>query len=636
MQEIMIVKTVRSAILKRNCLCAPSGFIPASAFFPPYCYLRAFRDTANTMIEEILRSNISAALKELFQAHNAQVAIEPTSADYIGDFTFVVFPYLKQSRKGPEQTASAIGEYLRQNMPDVASFNVIKGFLNLSISDSYWIRLLENNFDNNGFAESRPAVRQKILVEYSSPNTNKPLHLGHVRNIFLGYSIAQILKANGHEVYTCNLVNDRGIHICKSMLAWQKKGNGETPQSSGIKGDHLVGKYYVEFDKMYKQEQAVLIQGGMSEEEAAKQAPSILEAQEMLRRWEANDPETRTMWATMNGWVYEGFETTYKRLGVSFDTYYYESDTYLLGKEIVAEGLDSGVFFKKEDGSVWIDLTADGLDEKLLLRADGTSVYITQDIGTAQMKYDDFHCERSVYVVGNEQDYHFKVLQLICKKLGKPFAAGIYHLSYGMVELPAGKMKSREGTVVDADDLMNEMTQTAEETTKALGKTVDIESAQLPALYEMLGMGALKYFLLRVEPRKKMMFNPAESIDFHGNTGPFIQYTHARIRSVLRNAGTPVTTPLPVDLLVPEKALLRTLHDYPATVRQAGNEMSPAVIANYSYELSKKFNQFYHELSILKEEDPARRNLRILLSAMTANVLQSAFGLLGIGVPEKM
>ncbi|MFI5221354.1 MAG: arginine--tRNA ligase [Bacteroidia bacterium] len=592
------------------------------------------------MIEQKIKQIISSAFKHLYKVdvEKEKITLEPTSEDFDGDYTFVVFPYLKLSKKNPEQTANEIGSYLKEKVAEIGSFNVIKGFLNLSLSDNFWIGFLQNNFSEQNFGFAKEKTGQKILIEYSSPNTNKPLHLGHIRNNLLGFSLAEILKANGHEVHTCNLVNDRGIHICKSMLAWMKYGNGETPESTGMKGDHLVGKYYVEFDKMYKKEVGELKAGGMVQEEAEKNAPSILEAQELLQKWEQGDPETVKVWTTMNGWVYKGFEETYKKLGVQFDKFYYESDTYILGKEIVQEGLTKNVFFKKDDSSVWVDLTSDGLDQKLLLRSDGTSVYITQDIGTAELKFKDFGCEHSVYVVGNEQDYHFKVLKLICKKLGKSYADGIFHLSYGMVELPEGKMKSREGTVVDADDLIDEMKQTAKETTLALGKTEGLNETELNELYETIGMGALKYFLLKVDPQKKMMFNPAESIDFHGNTGPFIQYTHARIKSVLRNHSEKdfFIDLSKIMLNESEKELLKCIFSYPAALANSGREMSPGILANHIYQLAKSFNHFYHEYSVLKEENPDQRKFRLMICTLTATIIHSGFGLLGIKVPERM
>ena len=592
------------------------------------------------MIEQKLKQTISLAFKNCFFAEvdADKIALEKTSTDYEGDFTFVVFSYLKQSKKNPEQTANDIGNYVKENLPEVASFNVIKGFLNFSLTADFWIQFLKQNYDDQAYGIVRKLSGQKILVEYSSPNTNKPLHLGHVRNNLLGYAVANILKANGHQVTMCNLVNDRGIHICKSMLAWIKFGNGETPESAGMKGDHLVGKYYVEFDKQYKKEVLGLEATGISKEEAEKKAPSIIEAQQLLQKWEAGDKETVEIWKMMNDWVYAGFDTTYKKLGVRFDKFYYESNTYILGKEIVQEGLSKNVFFKKDDGSVWVDLTDDGLDQKLLLRGDGTSVYITQDIGTAELKYNDFGCERSIYVVGNEQDYHFKVLQLICKKLSKSYADGIYHLSYGMVELPQGKMKSREGTVVDADDLMDEMINTAKDTTIALGKTEGLNEEELQKLYETIGLGALKYFLLKVEPKRKMMFNPEESIDFQGNTGPFIQYTHARIKSILKNVeGKNLAFDVNnIQLHSLEKNIIDILHAYPSVIVNAGKEMSPGLVANYVYELAKSFSQLYHELSILKENNTDQRNLRIMICMFTANIIRQGFNILGINVPERM
>lgn len=591
------------------------------------------------MIQEILKNHIAIAFKSVYQVDvdSQLIVLENTKPDFDGDYTFVVFAYLKTSKKNPEQTANDIGEFLVEHAKEVQSFNVIKGFLNIVVSEAYWLDFLQSNFQNTCYGLGAK-TNQKILVEYSSPNTNKPLHLGHIRNNLLGFSVAEILKANGHEVYTCNLVNDRGIHICKSMLAWMK-GSRETPVSSGMKGDHLVGKYYVAFDKTYKEEIKSLMVEGKSEEFAEKNAPSILAAQQLLQKWEAGHEETVNIWKTMNGWVYEGFNVTYKKLGVKFDKFYYESNTYLLGKEIVQEGLDKGAFYQKEDGSVWIDLTADGLDHKLLLRGDGTSVYITQDIGTAELKYKDFACERSIYVVGNEQDYHFKVLQLICKKLNKSYAEGIYHLSYGMVELPHGKMKSREGTVVDADDLIDGMLQTAEETTKALGKTEGLAEKDLEVLYDTIGMGALKYFLLKVDPKKKMMFNPEESIDFQGNTGPFIQYTHARIKSILRNASnidfSNVDTSK-ISLQKAEKELIFLAFQYAEVIKDAGREMSPGVVCNYVYEVAKSFSSFYHECPILKESNEEQKKLRLQICHMTAYIIKSGFAMLGIHVPERM
>lgn len=578
------------------------------------------------------------AVKDLYQTDidaNA-VNLQETRKEFEGQVTVVTFPFTKVSRKGPDQTGTEIGEYLKANVNEVASFNVIKGFLNISIADEYWLAQLNNTILTDDFAVAKPNGR-KVMVEYSSPNTNKPLHLGHIRNNLLGFSLSEILSAAGYEVVKANLVNDRGIHICKSMLAWQQFGIGETPQSSGLKGDHLAGKYYVWFDKAYKQQIIELIEEGQTEEQAKKNAPLIKQAQEMLQKWEAGDEEVISLWKTMNGWVYDGFAETYKALGVSFDKYYYESDTYLLGKDIVEEGLQKGVFFKKEDGSVWIDLTADGLDQKLVLRADGTSVYITQDLGTAQLKYNDFHMDESIYVVGNEQDYHFKVLFLILDKLGKSWAKGLYHLSYGMVDLPSGKMKSREGTVVDADDLMADMYGTAKEQTDAAGKVEGLSDSEKDALYHTIGMGALKYFLLKVDPKKRLLFDPNESVDFQGHTGPFIQYTHARIKSVLAKAGyTGATTTLTNELDGVERDLIVSLTKFPETITEAAKGHSPAVIANYVYEVAKNYNKFYHEKSINQAETEDLKQFRMQLSAATANVINRGMKLLGIEVPERM
>jgi arginyl-tRNA synthetase len=587
-------------------------------------------------IEQELIQGIQKAFKEVYNTDTpAAPVIEQTKREFVGDYTFVVFPYLKLSKKKPEQTGNDIGEFLKKELAFVSGFNVIKGFLNIEIGDSFWVKFLNDNYALSDFGKSS-AKNKKIMVEYSSPNTNKPLHLGHIRNNLLGYAVAEILAYNGYEVIKANLINDRGIHICKSMLAWMKFGNGETPQSSGMKGDHLVGKYYVEFDKAYKAEIDQLVSGGMEKEHAEQEAPLIKGAKELLLKWEQGDAETLRIWKMMNGWVYEGFELTYKRLGVNFDKFYYESNTYLLGKKAVQEGLQQGAFYQKEDGSIWIDLTADGLDHKLLQRSDGTSVYITQDIGTAQMKYDEYKMDRSVYVVGNEQDYHFKVLQLILKHLGKVYAYGVYHLSYGMVDLPSGKMKSREGTVVDADDLLDELHHTSEKITKELGKTEGFTQEQLSELYEQIGQGALKYFLLKVDPKKRLLFDPKESIDFQGNTGPFIQYTYARISSVMRSAPAYTVVPESHSLLSEEKELIYTLYRFNEAVELAGKEMSPAVMANYAYELVKAYNKLYHELTILKETDEQKRNLRLMLSAMTRNVVKTSLRLLGIAAPEKM
>ncbi|MDR6943940.1 arginine--tRNA ligase [Mucilaginibacter pocheonensis] len=578
------------------------------------------------------------AIKHLYQTDVAPAAIslQETRKEFEGQITIVIFPFTKFSRKGPEQTGNEIGELLKSELKEIASFNVIKGFLNLSISDEYWIGQLYNHILRDDFAVAKPNG-QKVMVEYSSPNTNKPLHLGHIRNNLLGYSVAQILNAAGYEVVKTNLVNDRGIHICKSMLAWQKFGNGETPQSSGLKGDHLVGKYYVLFDKAYKTQIEELKAEGESEEEAKKNASIIKEAQQMLQKWEAGDAEVISLWKTMNEWVYVGFADTYKQLGVSFDKYYYESNTYLLGKDIIDEGLEKGVFFKKADGSVWIDLTADGLDEKLVLRSDGTSVYITQDLGTAQLKYNDFHMDKSIYVVGNEQDYHFKVLFLILRKLGKIGSDGLFHLSYGMVDLPSGKMKSREGTVVDADDLMEEIEATAKEQTEAMGKVDGFSEEDKLQLYHTIGMGALKYFLLKVDPKKRLLFDPNESVDFQGHTGPFIQYTHARIKSVLSKANYQVNNRVEItELDGVERDLIVLLTQFPGVISTAAAEYSPAVIANYVYDLAKAYNKFYHEKSILQAGDEVSKQFRLQLSASSAKVISKAMNLLGIDVPERM
>jgi len=578
------------------------------------------------------------AVKHLYQTDITADAInlQETRKEFEGQVTIVTFPFTKFSRKSPEQTGAEIGEFLKANLPEVAAFNIIKGFLNISIADSYWLDQLYTQILPDTFAVAK-SNGKKIMVEYSSPNTNKPLHLGHVRNNLLGFSVAEILTAAGYEVVKTNLVNDRGIHICKSMLAWQLFGNGETPESTGMKGDHLVGKYYVIFDKEYKKEIEFLKSEGQTEEEAKKNAPLIKQAQEMLLKWEANDEEVINLWKTMNTWVYDGFGKTYHALGVAFDQFYYESNTYLLGKDIVEEGLAKGVFFTKEDGSVWIDLTTDGLDEKLVRRADGTSVYITQDLGTAQLKYDDFKMNESIYVVGNEQDYHFKVLFLILQKLGKTWAQGLYHLSYGMVDLPSGKMKSREGTVVDADDLIREMEQTAKEQTEALGKVDGFSEADKEHLYHTIGMGALKYFLLKVDPKKRLLFDPNESVDFQGHTGPFIQYTHARIKSVMSRAGIDYADKINIQELSPvERDLIVILTQFPVIISDAAKGYSPAVIANYIYELAKVYNKFYHEKSILQAEDDSLKKFRLQLSAASAKVISKGMGLLGIEVPERM
>ena len=588
--------------------------------------------------EEFILSVVKRTTEELYGVSD-NIQIQKTRKEFEGDYTVVVFPLLKASRKSPEATATELGEKIVASTPEIKSFNVIKGFLNLAIDSSFWAARFQEivEAENYGMA---PASGRTIMIEYSSPNTNKPLHLGHVRNNLLGYSVATILKANGHNVIKVNLVNDRGIHICKSMLAWQLYGGGETPASSGMKGDHLVGKYYVEFDKHYKaQVKELMAEKGISEDEAKKQAPIMLQAQEMLRKWEAKDPEVYALWETMNGWVYEGFDVTYKAMGVDFDKVYYESQTYLLGKSLVEDGLKKGVFFRKEDNSVWIDLEADGLDQKLLLRGDGTSVYMTQDLGTALSRFEENSLDDMIYVVGNEQNYHFQVLKLVLKKLGYEWSDNIFHLSYGMVELPEGKMKSREGTVVDADDLIADMIGTAREMSDELGKLDGCSEEEAAAICEMVGLGALKYFILKVDPKKTMLFDPRESIDFNGNTGPFIQYTHARIRSILRKAeeaGIDASTYVNATLLPEEVELVKALAEYPAVVRTAGEQFAPSVIAAYAYDLAKQFNGYYHDHSILKEENEAVRSLRLKLAAEVARVIRSAMSLLGINVPERM
>ena len=590
--------------------------------------------TIESTIKNLILQSFSSLYNEAVKPED--IKLELTNKDHIGDYTFVVFPFLRISKQKPEETATNIGNFVKDNCRDIADYNVIKGFLNFELSTGYWLNFLKQNFLNPNYGKVSDGAGKKVMVEYSSPNTNKPLHLGHVRNNLLGFSVSQILKFAGYEVVKANLINDRGIHICKSMLAWQLYGNGETPESSGLKGDHLVGKYYVLFDKNYREEIKSLMAGGLTEEVAKKEAPLIKTAQEMLLKWEAGEAETITLWKTMNGWVYEGFEKTYNRMGVSFDKYYYESNTYLLGKDSVNEGLQKGVFVKDPDGSVWIDLTADGLDRKIVLRADGTSVYITQDIGTAQLKYDETKMDKSVYVVGNEQDYHFKVLKLILQKLEKPYANGVFHLSYGMVDLPSGKMKSREGTVVDADELMEDMQTTAKKITEELGKTEGFLATELEALYETIAMGALKYFLLKVDPVKRMMFNPEESIDFHGNTGPFIQYTRARICSILRNITTPLLVNTDAPLHQAEQDLLNTLSLFPSKISDAAEDYNPALIANYMFETAKAFNRLYHDVSILGETDVQLKQNRLAICTLTANTLKQGMNLLGITVPERM
>ncbi len=565
------------------------------------------------------------------------LTISSTKSEFEGDYTLVLFSFVKQLKKSPEQLGNEIGEAILKARPDIfTAYNVIKGFLNLTVADSYWINFLQTNFGNVKFG-SGMANGQKVMVEYSSPNTNKPIHLGHLRNNFLGWSVAQILKESGYETIKSCIVNDRGVHICKSMISWQLFANGATPQSTNTKGDHFVGEYYVKFNDEYKKQVEELIAGGMKKEEAEKEAPIMKGTQQMLFDWEAGKPDVIELWKKMNGWVYEGFDVTYKRIGSDFAKMYYESETYLPGKKFVEEGLKQGVFFKKEDGSVWIDLTDEGLDEKLVLRKDGTSVYITQDLGLAQEKYEDFKYDESIYVIADEQNYHMKVLKLILKKLGKPYADGIYHLSYGMVELPSGRMKSREGTVVDADDMIEEMVKVAKNKTEELGKVKDFTEAELIELYDTIALGALKFFLLRVDPKKRMIFNPEESIDFHGFTGPFVQYTHARIKSILRKQSAAGSQQLTVSsLLKLEKELIISLEQYPAIIEQAVAEHNPSVIAIYVFNLAKSFNTFYTEHSVMNAESEEKKQLRLQLSAMTANVIASGMGLLGIKVPERM
>lgn len=592
-------------------------------------------------LQDTLKQHIIQSVQQLYHIDLETVELQQTRKDFTGDITLVIFPLLRHIKGNPVQIGEQIGDYLKKHAGNLVSdFNVIKGFLNLVIADSYYINFLNQIKENKQFGLTAPNSKEAILVEYSSPNTNKPLHLGHIRNNLLGYSVAEILKAAGHKVYKTQIINDRGIHICKSMIAWQRFGNGETPESTGLKGDKLVGNYYVAFDKAYKEEIQQLIAEGKSKEEAEKQAPIFVAAQQMLRQWEAGDPEVISLWKKMNGWVYDGFAVTYKNLGVDFDSYYYESNTYLLGKDIVEKGLAQGVFFKKEDGSVWCDLTADGLDEKLVLRADGTSVYITQDMGTATQRVKDYpDVKGMVYTVGNEQDYHFKVLFLILKKLGYDWASHLYHLSYGMVDLPSGKMKSREGTVVDADDLIAEMEQTAKEISQELGKLDGYTEAQKEALYHTIGLGALKYYILKVDPKKRILFDPKESIDFQGNTGPFVQYTYARIQSILRKyteMGVADSTAMPDTLHEKEKALLKSITLFPAIVQEAAEEYSPAVIANYVYDLVKDFNSFYQNVSILGEKEPVKLHFRVVLCEKIGEIIAASFKMLGIQVPERM
>ena len=595
-------------------------------------------------IEEKLTAAVVSGLKALYgqDVPAAQVQLQKTKKEFEGHLTLVVFPFLRMSRKGPEQTAQEIGEYLTAHEPAVAAYNVIKGFLNLTVAPAAWIELLDDIHAQEQYGLT-PATPESplVMIEYSSPNTNKPLHLGHVRNNLLGNALANIIAANGNRVVKTNIVNDRGIHICKSMLAWLKYGNGETPESSGKKGDHLIGDYYVAFDKHYKAEVNELLEQGMTKEEAEAASPLMKEAREMLVKWEAGDPEVRALWKKMNDWVYAGFDETYRMMGVSFDKIYYESNTYLEGKKKVLEGLDKGLFYRKEDGSVWADLTNEGLDHKLLLRSDGTSVYMTQDIGTAEQRFADYPIDKMIYVVGNEQNYHFQVLSILLDRLGFEWGKSLVHFSYGMVELPEGKMKSREGTVVDADDLMAEMIATARETSGDLGKLEGLTPEEAEDIARIVGLGALKYFILKVDARKNMTFNPKESIDFNGNTGPFIQYTYARIRSVLRKAAEagitlPARLPEGISLSTKEEGLVQMLADFAAVVRQAGTDYSPSVIANYCYDLVKEYNQFYHDFSILREENEAVRQFRLVLSAEVAKIVKLGMGLLGIEVPERM
>ncbi len=593
-------------------------------------------------IDQLLQEEIVKAFKELFNhsLEASEISLQPTRREFEGTHTLVVFPFLKVTKKNPEESAKMLGEYLKSNSDAIRNYQVVKGFLNLILEDHVWTKLLTKinlDLDFGIF----PPNGDKVMVEFSSPNTNKPLHLGHLRNNFLGDSVSRILAAYGYEVMKVNLINDRGIHICKSMLAYSKYGNGETPESAGLKGDHLIGKYYVKFDQVYKEEIVKLVEQGIDPEEAKKTAPSIVEAQELLKKWEEGDTEVVALWKKLNQWVFDGFEKSYQNMGITFDKMYYESDTYVLGKDIVKEGLDKQIFFTKEDGSVWIDLTNDKLDEKLILRSDGTSVYVTQDIGTCEMKHEDFPFDKSVYVVGNEQDYHFKVLFKIMEKLGKPYADGLFHLSYGMVDLPSGKMKSREGTVVDADDLMDEMFQTAEKQTEELGKIEGLGEDEAQKLYKTLGLGALKYFLLKVDPKKRMLFNPQESIEFQGNTGPFIQYTHARISAILRRAkelqspmdfrGSDINT-----LHERELMLIYKISQYPKAVQQAAEEYAPYLVAQYVYDLAKEYNGFYQEVSIFNETDENLLRMRVVLSSVTARIIRQSMALLGIDVPTRM
>ena len=593
-------------------------------------------------IEKMLTQQVLEAVKACYgvELTEKDVQLQETRKEFAGDLTVVVFPFTRYSRKSPEETAKELGEYLKQNIEEVETYNVIKGFLNVVISSAYWIEVLNDVAKEEKYGYAKEPSGKTYMIEYSSPNTNKPLHLGHIRNNFLGWSVSEIQKANGHNVIMVNLVNDRGIHICKSMIAWEKFANGATPESTGTKGDHFVGDYYVRFDKEYKAQIKELMEQGKTEEEAKKEAPILLEAQEMLRKWEAGDEKVVSLWRTMNDWVLKGFDETYKMMGISFDKVYFESQTYKKGRDLVLKGLADGVLYRKDTGSVWADLTGDGLDHKLLLRDDGTSVYMTQDIGTAYDRFNEFNMDQEIYVVGNEQNYHFQVLSLVCKKLGFDWADKIKHLSYGMVELPEGKMKSREGTVVDADDLIDEMIHTARTTSEELGKLDGYTKEEAEEVYRKVALGALKYFILKVDPKKTMMFNPKESIDFNGNTGPFIQYTYTRIKSVLRKAEEAgvkiVSGDIHTALTEKEQNLVKLIAKLPAVVKEAGDNYSPALIGNYAYELAKEFNQFYHDYSILKEENEQVRNLRLLLAQQCSVAIENAMGMLGIEMPERM
>ena len=595
-------------------------------------------------IHQILTNALNNAVSALFQQdiNPSMIQFQKTRKEFEGDVTLVVFPFVKISKMGPEQTGETIGNYLKENVAEVAAFNVVKGFLNLTISNDYWLNFFKEAYSNSNFGFQPANSKPRVMVEYASPNTNKPLHLGHLRNIFLGYSVSEILKANGHSVTKVQIINDRGIHICKSMVAWQKFGNGETPESSGLKGDKLVGKYYVIFDKKYKEEQKELIASGATEEEAAQKAPIMMEAQEMLRQWEAKNPEVYQLWETMNGWVYKGFDATYQTMGVDFDKLYYESDTYLLGRDEVRNGLANGHFFQKEDGSIWVDLTDQGLDQKALLRKDGTAMYITQDIGTAILRFRDFpDTAYQIYTVGNEQEYHFKVLFKVLKKLGFEQGENCYHLSYGMVELPEGKMKSREGTVVDADDIMAEMKHVAQEVAEEQGKLDGLSADEKDGVYHNIGMSALKYFLLKVDPTKNMLFNPKESIDFAGNTGPFIQYTYVRTKAIARkyqeNFGDVKLSAIDPSLLSKlELTLIQKIYDFPNVLNDAAREYNPSLIANYTYELVKEFNSFYHDYPILREENEGLRAFRVTLSSKVGRIVEQGMGLLGVSMVERM